>query len=399
MPSEAMWVREMKAFTVIAASFFRYFIIVSTFLVFAAALSRSFEHAPFIGVAKQGVLILFSLTAVICAGHLAGASLAIFGYFIFLFFGAFFTLPSDFNLTTLFNIFGYILLFLLYCAFGARNSRRFFEEIVNVLVWISPIFLLINGISMGDSDAYTYGKHQFQGVFYNPNPFSAFCSVLLIACVWRGFVAPGRRLERLLCLVSVLGLVVMLLMSFSRAAILATSIGLFLMPFSTRLKVAVGVVFSFVAVSYFLVGVGPDDIVVQRDVMEESGRVQILENYIAKLNEYYWVFGTGFSLDGDRIKSELSYFDVWLSTGVGFLGFGVFWLVAIVASFRVRKVGYGGLASTLLFFVLTLSLFEGYLANVSSIITVLAYVVAGVVTRLGREVESKRLLSSESSLA
>lgn len=351
-------------------------------------LSRFADEASVFNVLRYPVVGLFVSYVAIYSGRLSGDGAAIGGFIWFLLWGVFFTGFQSPDLHSTLLPIGFLCLLLLYCCGAAEAGPAVGRVVFSYFLVFACLFSFANFTQIGNPNAYSYGKFQFTGLLDNPNAFGNLCAFSVIFMIgYLRFMKLGKFLQSLVS-VSLLLLCFMIFLNFSRASLLFIFVGVAMMPMSARFKVILGLS-GFVVVSLFIViwlNFSPGELAFERRaILEETGRVVIFQNYMHALDQKLVVIGTGFSPEGGRIKSELAYLDLLLSTGVGAVGMFIFLLAAAFYSYRARFNAMGAIIWPLVAAMLVLGLVEGYLANVMSVLTIMFYFCAGVAYRLGQE--------------
>lgn len=354
------------------------FITIFLFVIFAATLSREFGETDALNLLKYAILLTFVIFFVLVTRSQSGSITAAAGFLFFLFFGFLYTIFFAIDLVALLNVAGYAMLLVIYSVFSSRTGHTLAEYFYKNLALVSVCFVILNLLYIGNPDAYSYGKNQFSGFIANPNAFSGFSGMFFLISLWVVFDKNANMTLRIASALSAALLILMLALCFSRGAILSLILSILFLGVPLRYKIIFGICFGVVGFVMLVSLAVPEDMTLNRSLSEETGRTDLFGEYINKIAEYGLVVGTGFSLEGDRIKSELSYLDILLSSGVGFIGFAYFWFLSLRDAVFARKEHLGKIASSIVVFVTSLSLVEGYLANVASFVTVTAYVSAGV---------------------
>ena len=104
----------------------------------------------------------------------------------------------------------------------------------------------------------------------------------------------------------------------------------------------------------------------ERDIFEESGRELLFEVYKNYVFENLLV-GADLGEASGKIKSELSYLNIILFSGIGAQGFAVFFSRGC-SHIIILTVKYnsGGWTVAVFVYIVISSIFEGYAASVSS---------------------------------
>lgn len=348
------------------------------FLSISLALSSNSLLSSFFNSLKYVSLVIFSVAFFLLSRSYRVDLLSLWGYLFFCFFTLFFTLINEPDSQSLLVFFGYLMLLMAWVsaqsALGASWSIRFFSD---NLYFISIFHLILSLVFVFDTDAYTIIKGQYKGYMNNPNAFAGVTGVLLVLTLSQ--LNLGQRRGPILQLVFIGFLGIFLVLAGSRAVLLCSFLAFLCINIKMKLKVSIATVgigvAAFIYLGAFLDGIaGPNSL--NRDIMENTGRGEILQGYLCQLIERSLFFGTGLSELGGRIKSELAYVDALLFSGVGALGLFLFIITGLVHSFKASKAGFSFLFPTMVY-VFTLSFFEGYLSNVMATPTVIFYIFHG----------------------
>lgn len=296
-------------------------------------------------------------------------------FFIFTLF--FFTVMNITSFQDIFVFSGYMLCYFLYYFLSKTNSKIQLN-LRNYLFYLGGVFIILNGLYVFDASAYSFGKGQFKGFYSNANAFTGLCGLFFVLN-FSVFSTTEEKFKKSLCLILMAVLSVYLILGNSRGAILSTAVASFFLLITSRNKKML--IFSCSLLVIFLI-VFKDSLftnVSDRDIFEETGRQTLFLNYWAELQERYFYIGTGVSLDAGRIKSELSYPDVFLMSGfVGFIGFIGFIIRTLYLSFSLINKDSVWLAAVYIYIVFA-SIFEGYAANIMSLNSLLFYIIPALI--------------------
>lgn len=356
------------------------------FLSISLALSSNSSISSLFNLLKYVSLVIFSVTSFVLSRSYRVDLLSLWAYLFFCLFTLFFTLINDPDSQSLLVFIGYLILLLAWVSaqssLGSQWAIKFFTD---KFYLICLFHLALSFIYLFDASAYTANKGQYKSYMGNPNLFSGITAVLLVLTISQLQLEQRGRFVSQLVLVGLLG--VFLILAGSRAALLCTFLAFLCTNIKMKFKVSIAV--SGIAVAAFIyLGSVLDGLVGQnalnRDLMENTGRGEILQGYLYQLIERSLFFGTGLSEPGGRIKSELAYVDTLLFSGVGALGLFLFIIMGLVHSFKASRAGFGFMFPTMVL-VFTLSFFEGYLSNVMAVPTVIFYIFHGVSFYLSRQ--------------
>lgn len=339
---------------------------------YLASLSQVAPLFPWLGILKQAALALCAVALVLAMGGVGLPLWPTLGFASFLLAGLGFSLPGGVDATALLTLAGFATLFGLFAAAARPGASQVAGFGLDLLAGAAPVFLGLN-LWFLNQPAGQSAKGQFRGLFENPNGFAGFCGLFALLSLWAGLRPGGRGGVKALHLLTAAGLAGLLVMSGSRGGVLALLLGgLFLLwRGQTRKALALAV-----GAGLIWLALGPG---FPRDLWEVTGRAAKLAAYLDLLNQRFWVWGAGYDAVGARVRSELSYLDLTLSAGIGVLGVALFWGATLVRALRAQAAPYGPITGAVVVFVLTASLVEGYLANVASFITLMAYLCAGLI--------------------
>ena len=113
-------------------------------------------------------------------------------------------------------------------------------------------------------------------------------------------------------------------------------------------------------------------LITDRELTEDTGRNLIIDDYLNKFSETYFLLGTGVSINAGRFKSELAYLDVILMSGIGAIGFFIYLIRSLYFSVRHSRAIVGW-PEILFLYISIVSLVEGYVSNIASILSILFY--------------------------
>jgi len=358
---------------IVSLSFLSLFVCICLALVSNETLANLFEHLKY-PVLLVCAVIFFLSSKIYFVGVVSAAS-----YLFFLFFTLFFTVFNSPDLDSVLAFFGYMVLLVFWgCSqtrFGFRWYVSFFSSTIFYLVWAHVI---LSAVFVLSPSAYSIGKGQFSAYMTNPNAYAGLTGLFLVLAMSR-LTSLYRRefvVNAFLCLL----LGVFLILSGSRATLLSAFVAFLVTHNKLSWKVTALVVGAALAVliyfsSYFDSVLGYT--ILNRDLLEDTGRGRRLDLYLGQILENSFIFGTGLSEEGGRIKSDLAYMDVILFSGIGSIGFFLFLGLGFYHAIKAAVRGYLFLLPILVYVIL-LSLFEGYLANVVTVPTIVFYIFHGV---------------------
>ncbi|WP_373095025.1 hypothetical protein [Zhongshania sp.] len=349
-------------------------------LFFAAVLigqSRQFYGA--LGSLKYISIVVFALSLARFRGATILDFFSIFGLVWFFVFSAFFTLFNLFGARDILVLFGYGVCILCYI-FAATGSEDVREALRNFLWLSSVVFVLINIPQLNESAAFSFYKQQFSGVLSNPNIFAGLAGFYLVF-LFESIFNMGRSKTYVLQVVVILFLLVFLFAAFSRGVLLAVVFSLLFSVVkkgSIRLAIALLLISSLVGSFMVVFSVNSVGAMGSRELFEDTGRYDILLAYIDEILNRKFILGTGVSIDGGRIKSELSYFDIILFSGIGAVGFFAFLFRSLYFAIISGRQRDGDWVAVLFVYIFICSTFEGYAANVASLPSLFLYLLAGL---------------------
>lgn len=343
---------------------------------------------------KYVALSTFVLMSLVANGSLSGSRVALISYIFFIVSTAIFTaITTGVDDLSLFSLFGYILLLLMYSSFASQRGLASAMAIRVYLCFAALPFLLINFMQLSNPDAYTFGKFQFMGYLTNPNTLAYLSNVLFIALfsILQESSTP-RWIKIYTGLLSVcLGMII--LFSFSRSGMLSLVLAITILPITLRRRVisfATVILFSAIILAALYFSDRLPTILPERSILEDTGRTRLLGEYISELAKSGVLIGVGLGFESGRIKSELAYLDLLLFSGIGTIGFIIFWVMGLRSAYGVRSVYFGSFVFSYIAVLLIGGLFEGHIANIVSPASLLGYVIAGAAYRLSREQSSAK---------
>lgn len=304
-------------------------------------------------------------------------SISVLGLSFFIFIISFFTIIKITDFQDIIVLLGYILCYFLYYFLSTTNSTIHLN-LRNYLFYLSFLFVMFNALFLFDASAYSLGKGQFKGFYNNANAFTGLCGLFFVLS-FSIFSSIEEKGKKYLCLILMGVLSVYLLLGGSRGAILSTTVASFFLLITSRNKKILIFLCSLLVI---LLIVFKDSLFIDvpdRNIFEDTGRKAIFLDYWAELQERYFYIGTGVSLDAGRIKTELSYLDVFLMSGfIGFIGFIIFIIRSIYLSFALINRESVWL-TTIYIYIVFISIFEGYAANIMSLISLLFYIIPALI--------------------
>lgn len=307
--------------------------------------------------------------------HISVTSL---GFFIFS--SAFFTTINSPDTSSLSLIMGYFVCLIIYTLCSSA-SATLLDSIENFLIITSIAFIIVNIPQVFNPESYSPVKNQFSGILKNANAFAGLCGFLFVFCFCK-FQTHTKATYRTFYLTFSASLAIYLLLSSSRGAILASIIAIWIIPFNKRTKLLITVIATTCIIAYvFFLKNNLSLGFAGRDIFEETGRADLFSLYAQEIIKNLFI-GVGLSENGGRIKSELSYMDIALFSGIGALGFFSFILrgvyFSITATINSKKFGFHWSIPVFIYICIA-SIFEGYAANIASLPSIFLYISAGFV--------------------
>lgn len=349
---------------------FLYLSISTTFIFLLLDASR-------LDISKFGFLKYFFIgslafiTLLINAKKIIIDTISSIGLYFFLIFTSIYTFTNQLDLESIIILLGYWTAALIFTS-STTNHNITEKSLDKTMYFTGVATAAINIFSLIDPAAYTIHKNQFTGVFNNPNFLAGISSCYLLYFFFRE-KSKNSLLDYLIAIV----FLILIINTFSRSSIL--SITLVYIIFYSRRNILISILILFLAFSalYYLSNNMDYAKLANRDLLEDTGRIDILNRYIAALKETFLITGTGVNTEHGRIKSELSYLDIILFSGVGAMGFFVFIGRSIYLIIKDQNSSWSWIEAVYLN-VIIISLFEGYAANVASIPSLLLYLLSAI---------------------
>lgn len=350
-------------------------------LVLSVTLSLSSIEgvSTFSNSSKYIFLAVFSLVLSLLSNSYSVSKLPFLSYIFFLWFVLLFTAINYPDLASLMTVFGYFLLLMIWVSIQSRTGIGWFLQFVKTpLMTLVALHVLFSIFLLFDTNSFTVGKGQFLGYMNNPNAYAGVTGLLLVLLLSKSI--PKISWHRFLYLMASFFLFVFSILSGSRGVMLSLGVVFFLSNFNALTKLLVAAV-VFLAIFLFYVTniidnyIGID--ILTRDLLENTGRSEMAVLYFNQIFDASILVGTGLSEQGGRFKTELSYFDVWLFSGIGAIGFLVFVMYGLYCSYKIQD-RYGMYLFPVMVYIAVLSIFEGYISNVVSNVTFVFYIIHGV---------------------
>lgn len=339
-------------------------------------IDSSVSYSGAVSLYKQLLLVIVLISFLSTIKNRRTDPLMLLGITFFVFSLTIFTLFQLNDISDLFVLSGYITALLIFY-FSSKSDFNIGFYIKKSLVFLGFIFLLTAIMSFGSGSSVSL-KGQYQGYFGNANTFAGLAG-LFFTLFFCQYLQSQKIISKYLYIVSSFILLVFIFLAFSRGVILSVSaVTIFsLFKFGRKFKLLLVLFVGLIGFYYLLFG-KIQSLDLNRDVFEDTGRLLIFQEYYIALSERLFFFGTGVSIEMGRIKSELSYLDVWLSSGLGLLGFLLYLFRSLYLSFRLSDV-QSIWATSLFLYICISSIFEGYVANVASIPSILFYIIPAII--------------------
>ncbi|RLV60388.1 hypothetical protein D5018_06945 [Parashewanella curva] len=354
-------------------------------LAFLLITDISFPFEGKVTIIKWGVLILTSICLLTLPKNKFSIDICSVFYFLFLTVSIFSTLiHSGINFKSITYIFPYLLMFFIYLNFLTSNFDLY--RLICILGNVS-VFSVLVSIPMIAFPSF-YEDSRFHGIYGNPNSMSGFAA-LSAAFVFSKLISVKQKTNKnyiLYSLAFIMSCFIIIILSKSRASlgvffgIFAFSVIFIDFGIKLRYKLILSLITSFLSISsyvysstLFLSSVDSKS----RNLLDFSNRLSIFE---AQLNSFLYspMVGVGFVIDKSvefsRRGGELSYSDILsFSGGIGFLFFMLINVFSFLYLYKNRRVNN----NIVIIFVciLLLSIFEGYISNVGSLISILYWAV------------------------
>lgn len=347
------------------------FFAISTWL----SLSRNIELEA--DVFKYISVFLIFLTVLVLKKRGNSDLIATSGLAIFITMLSIFTLINFTEWQDLLILSGYYLCFLIYF-FISKSNHIIQLKLRDSLFYLSIIFVIINIFFISDPTAYSPVKGQFSGFLDNTNAFTGLCGLFFVLNFSSFSFNEGDK-KRSLYIVLMIILSLYLLLGGSRGSILSTIVSSVFILSSSKNKKLIIIFLTIFVIVFFIFNDTSSLDTPDRDIFEDTGRGSIFASYWNELSERYFYIGTGVSLNAGRMKTELSYFDIFLMTGfIGFFGFMIFILRTLYISLLLKNTEATWLTAVFIYIIFS-SIFEGYAANIMSLISILIYIVSAMI--------------------
>ena len=364
-----------------SSKFNRYLIFcISVFLFAVSACVDLSRYASEFTFFYKYISLLLVFSSVFIIGKKERSDIyAMLGLFFFVLTLCLFTVINSPSFVDLAALAGYIILYIIYY-FLSKSDVDIRNYLMRALVCAGVLFVFLNVPFIFDPAAYSVLKQQFKGVFDNANAFTGLSGLFFIIFLYL-FSIASNGLLRISYAFFMVFLAFFLFLGFSRGALLSTGIACAYLLFMLGLRKSMFLFFLlfFSAALYFWLEISIFEAAFSRGFFEATGRESIFNSYISELYERYYFFGTGVSIESGRIKSELAYLDVFLMTGfLGMAGLLFFIFRTFYMSCFVASVDSCWLVAIYIY-IITSSLFEGYIANIFSLNSILFYIVSALI--------------------
>ena len=361
---------------------FRFKLVFISLVIFFVGVSMELSR-DFSGIfpnLKYIALIIFLIAQLNFKKALAGDLISLVSLLVFYLFTILFTLFNNLNEKAVFLLLGYGLCIASYYH-AAKGSNELQEVIRDFLFFSCFVFVFLTIPQVASLEAYSLNKLQFTGFYSNPNAFSGIAGFFWIFIFSNIYYKNNRKRKKNILFTVLLLLTVFLFLSFSRGALLAVYVSMTSLLLSKgRVRLAIVIFFVFAMLGlYILSGEINFYAIGNRDIFEATGRLNIFNIYVKEISNNNIIFGTGISELSGRIKSELSFLDILLFSGVGALGFFVFMVRSIYFAFESKAPsGPDDWVGALFVYIAVISIFEGYAANIVSLPSIFLYILPGI---------------------
>jgi hypothetical protein len=357
-----------------------YFLALFTALV-ALGLTSEYEQNAYMTTAKYTSLAVFVIVYFLDVGRIRGDSLILSGFVFFLVLSILFTIINSPDVKSILVILGYVACLLIYmvsCA-GKLDLSNVLNKFLKLF---SIVFLLVNIPQLLNPAAYSIVKEQFTGLLGNANAFAGICGFCFVYVL--STITSGRSWRaNFYSLVILVLYLIFIFLAGSRGVILSVVFAFFFMNIKSSIKLYAIIALLGAVVAYLYLGGSSFQLgfggFAQRSLGESTGREDIFWRYIEQISERLFI-GTGLSEGSGRIKSELSYLDLTLFSGIGVLGYFVFlfrtYYFALITPPRSQL---GWWVVPIFSYVTFSSIFEGYAANIVSLPSIFLYITAGFI--------------------
>lgn len=357
----------------------RYKILLLILIIFGilSYIDLSISYQGQFSLYKQLFLVLLLIVFLRTAKNVNTDYLMLLGNMFFVFSLSIFTLANLGNFNDIFTLIGYLVALAIFY-FCSKSNVFVVYQVKKSLICLGFVFIVIAILSIGSESRISLGKGQYRGFFDNANAFAGLAGLFFVLFFCQA-IQSKRKLATYIYSFCSLILLVFIFMAFSRGVILTIGLAVIfaLFKFGKGFKLSL-VIFTGLIVLYYIIFNDDQSLDLNRDIFEETGRLTIFQNYWKELHERTFFIGTGVSTEMGRIKSELSYFDIWLSSGIGVLGFLVYLFRSLYLSFKLKSFSTVWISSIFLY-ICFLSIFEGYIANIASLPSILFYILPGLI--------------------
>jgi hypothetical protein len=363
-------------------------------VIFLSIVDVTTAYVSEVSSLKYAALAVFALTSIRYTKNLKINHPAAAGILLFCLMTALFTFVNLGSTADIFVVLGYFSCAAIYfLAVSVPEKLAILTR--QSLIFSGAIFLTVNAFYVMTPSAYTFPKNQFLGVMANPNGLAGLTGLFFLVFLLESF-EDKRFIKKLLFASFSIASVIVLLLVGSRSALLASLIAVIFISFKRQLFTSMHAIgLSAATLTALYVANQNDFFFLNRDLYESTGRELIFARYIEKFSDTYFIFGTGVSQHMGRVKSELSYLDAALFSGIGFLGFLVFLFSALRAAILVTDPRMGW-AAALVLYISIISVFEGYASNVGSVLSVLFYLLPGLLYSANRKQLASRSIGPPS---
>ena len=357
----------------------RYKILFSIFLIFGllSYIDLSTSYQGQFSLYKQLFLVFLLIIFLRTARNRNTDYLMLLGNIFFIFFLSVFTLSNLGDFNNILTLIGYLIALTIFY-FCSKGNIFLVHQLKKSLIYLGFIFVIMAILSIGSESSLSLQKGQFKGFFDNANAFAGLAGLFFVLFFCEAMQSK-RGFRKYIYSFSSFILLIFVFSAFSRGVILTIGlVSIFaLFKFGKGFKLSL-LIFTGLTILYYIIFNDSQSLDLDRDIFEETGRLTIFQNYWEELYKRTFFIGTGISVEMGRIKSELSYLDVWLSSGIGILGFLVYLFRSLYLSFKLKSFSTIWISSLFLY-ICFISIFEGYIANVASLPSILFYIVPGLI--------------------
>lgn len=347
-------------------------------LIISFILDLSVYFEDTLGWLKWTIFIFVILTTLKYGSPKLTINITIFISSLYVFFIIFSTIVnSGVTEKSISAIVPYILLHLFYLSLSFSKGHVVLDSFIKAFNIVFLPVIILSTLMIFSSTAYEDSR--FVGIFANPNAMAGF-SCLFGVTFFRKYLCDSDSTKKTKYYFIILTVVFILILLTKSRASLGVVFSIITVVFFTRKNVktvnkilATGLILSmFIGMYSYISSISHSDLnMTQRELSDVSNRMPILNGQIESfLNSP--LIGAGLVIDKNNHKSryggELSYTDILSFSGViGF--FLLFFVITFTLIHLYRRRQSDNYLLLVFVSILLLSLFEGYISNVGSIIT------------------------------